>query len=132
MSLIERARQLRSLIETMAQGLEDTIALENIELFPMWEENKQYEVDIKVRYNNILYKCLQPHNSIQSWNPTDAVSLWAKVLIPDPEIIPEWEQPGSTNPYMKDDKVKHLNKTWISIIDYNVYEPGIYGWNEIS
>ena len=132
MSLIERARQLRSLIEAMAQDLEDTIALKNIELFPMWEENKQYEVDIKVRYNNILYKCLQPHNSIQSWNPADAISLWAKVLIPDPEIIPEWEQPGSTNPYMKDDKVKHLNKTWISIIDYNVYEPGIYGWNEIS
>ena len=62
---------------------------------------------------------------------TDAPSLWAKVLIPDPEVIPVWEQPESTNPYMKGDKVKHKGKTWSSTIDNNVWEPGVYGWAEV-
>lgn len=63
--------------------------------------------------------------------PTDAVSLWAKILIPDPTVIPEWQQPESTNPYMKGDKVTHQGKTWQSTIDNNVWEPGIYGWETI-
>ena len=39
-----------------------------------------------------------------------------------------WEQPESTNPYMKGDKVTHAGKTWVSTIDNNVWEPGVYGW----
>ena len=80
----------------------------------------------------MLYRCLQAHTAQADWNPADAPSLWAKVLIPDPEVIPEWEQPESTNPYMKGDKVKHNSKTWISDIDGNVWEPGVYGWNEVT
>jgi hypothetical protein len=51
-----------------------------------------------------------------------------QVLIPDPETIPEWVQPGSTNPYMKGDKVTHNGSTWVSLVDNNVWEPGVYGW----
>jgi hypothetical protein len=32
---------------------------------------------------------------------------------------------------MKGDKVRHNNKVWISIIDNNVWEPGVYGWEEV-
>lgn len=64
----------------------------------------------------------------------DAVSLWARVLIPDPHDIPEWVQPSSTNPYMKGDKVWHVGKVWESLIDGNVWEPGAVGteslWGE--
>ena len=65
------------------------------------------------------------------WYPTAAPSLWAKVLIPDENVIPEWEQPDSTNPYMKGDKVSHNGKHWTCDIDHNVYEPGVYGWSEV-
>ena len=41
-----------------------------------------------------------------------------------------WEQPESTNPYMKGDKVTHAGRTWVSTIDNNVWEPGVYGWEE--
>ena len=30
------------------------------------------------------------------------------------------------------DKVTHNGKTWVSVIDYNVYEPGVAGWNEVE
>lgn len=131
MNIVDRAKELRTQVETMAKGLDDTDALKVIELFPNWEGDHPYEVGDRVRYNGVLYKCLTAHTSQDAWTPSDAVSLWAKVLIPDPETIPEWEQPESTNPYMKGDKVKHNGKTWISDIDNNVWEPSVYGWSEV-
>lgn len=128
--IVERARTLRQQIELLAEALNDEIALEVSELFQQWQVNKTYEIGARVRYEDILYKCLQSHTSQSTWTPTDAPSLWTKVLIPGDEI-PEWEQPDSTNPYMNGDKVTHNGKTWISIIDNNVWEPGVYGWNEI-
>ena len=132
MTIVERARQLRSQIEQLAETLDDEDALDYMELFVSWAEDIAYEVDIRVRYNGILYKCLQAHTSQESWNPEDAPSLWAQVLIPDPGVIPEWIQPDSTNPYMTGDKVTHNDKTWISIVDNNVWEPGVYGWDEVT
>ena len=132
MNIVDRAKELRAQVETMAKGLDDTAALKVVELFPNWESGHLYEVGDRVRYNGVLYKCLTAHTSQDAWTPSDAVSLWAKVLIPDPEVIPEWEQPGSTNPYMKGDKVKHNGKTWVSDIDNNVWEPGVYGWSETN
>ena len=109
----------------------DEAALTGKDLYPLWNETAIYKKDQRVRFNNVLYKCLQAHTAQSTWAPTDAPSLWAKVLIPDPEVIPEWEQPESTNPYMKGDKVKHKGKTWSSTIDNNVWEPGVYGWAEV-
>lgn len=126
----EKAYALRAMIEKASESLDDTDALEAVELFPNWSESAEYAVGDRVRYDGILYKCLQAHTAQSTWNPVDAVSLWAKVLIPDPEVIPEWVQPDSTNPYMKGDKVKHLDKTWTSNIDNNVWEPSVFGWTE--
>ena len=96
-----------------------------------WKPDEDYAVGDKRRYNELPYRCLQAHRSQESWNPEDAPSLWARILISDPTIIPEWVQPGSTNPYMKGDKVRHLGKVWVSDIDNNVWEPGVYGWAEV-
>lgn len=133
MTLTELARKLRPYIEKAAEFLDDTDSLEAIQLFPNWDANHgQYEAGMKVQYEQILYKCLQTHTAQEGWTPTAAPSLWAKVLIPDPQVIPEWEQPDSTNPYMKGDKVTYNGKTWESTIDNNVWVPGIYGWIEIE
>lgn len=132
MSIIERARQLRAVIESLAETLDDESAAESVELFPIWATDTEYAVGDRRRYEGLLYKCLQAHTSQETWNPADAPSLWAKVLNPDPGEIPEWEQPESTNPYMMGDKVRHNEKIWISVIDNNVWEPGVYGWDEVT
>lgn len=98
--------------------------------YPEWETDHAYARDYRVQYDGVLYRCLQAHTSQATWTPTDASSLWAKILVPDPDVTPEWEQPDSTNPYMKGDKVTHNGKTWVSDIDNNVWEPGVYGWSE--
>ena len=63
MSIQDRARELRPLIEKAVISLSDTDALEAVELFPHWDETKEYEVDDRVSYKTNLYKCFLP----QAW-----------------------------------------------------------------
>lgn len=109
----------------------DEMSLQVPNLYPTWKSEVDYKTGNRVLYNDILYKVLQDHTSQEIWTPVDAPSLFTKVLIPDDDIIPEWEQPDSTNAYMIGDKVTHNGKTWVSLVDNNVWEPGVYGWNEI-
>ena len=132
MSLTELATKLRPLIERAAQSLDDADALEAVTLFPLWKPGAEYKAGQKVQDKGILYTVLQDHTSQDGWAPDVAPSLFAKVLIPDPDAVPEWEQPDSTNPYSKGDKVRHNGKTWESAIDNNVWAPGVYGWQEVS
>lgn len=125
---LEMARKFRRFIELMSENATDEQALDNIIAFPKWEVGKAYEKDERIRYNEVLYKVLQNHTSQADWTPDIAVSLYVKV---SEEEYPEWVQPqGSHDAYMKDDKVTHLEKHWISTMDYNTYEPGVYGWEE--
>lgn len=124
------AIRMREIIEIAMQNVEDTIALEVVTLFPEWVEGVEYVANTRVKYNNVLYRCLTTHTSQADWTPDAAPSLFAKVLIPDVNVIPAWEQPDSTNPYMAGDKATHNGKTWISNVNNNVWEPGVYGWDE--
>lgn len=126
------AIHMRKVIENAMQSLTDDIALTVVILFPEWLNETEYDVDVRVKYMGVLYRCLQKHTSQETWTPDVSPSLWAKVLIPDENVIPEWEQPDSTNPYAKGDKVTHNGKTWTSDLDGNVWEPGVYGWTEVA
>jgi hypothetical protein len=110
----------------------DELALEVSVLYPTWKENIAYKINTRILYNNVLYKVLIAHTSQADWTPDISTSLFAKVLIPDENVIPEWAQPESTNSYSNGDKVMHNGKIWISIVDNNSWEPGVYGWEEAA
>lgn len=130
---LEKARAYRKLIEKAVQSLEDSDALNCVTLYEKWNgDGVEYKEGKKVRYEGVLYKVITAHTSQPTWKPKDAPSLFTKVLIPDPNVIPEWEQPESTNPYKKGDKVKYDGKTWVSTVDNNVWKPGVYGWDEVT
>lgn len=134
--ILEQAKAIRASMDTAAAVLTDEQAAKAPMIFRQWDgDGVDYAVGDRRLYNGVLYKCLTAHTSQAAWNPVDAPSLWAKVLIPDPEVIPAWEQPDSTNPYMTGDKVTHNGKTWQSLVDNNVWEPGATGteslWEEI-
>ena len=133
MSYLSSAQKLRAAINGAGAFLTDEQALTVPLIYPAWSgDGISYAAGDRVMYGGVLYKCLQAHTSQSTWTPTDAPSLWAKVLIPTPGEIPDWEQPSSTNPYAKGDKVKHNGKIWISDIDGNVWAPGTYGWTEVN
>ena len=135
MTLLELAQKLRPYIEKAAISLSDEDAIEAVNLFPNWNANTDtYEKDARVNFEGILYKCLQTHIPQASWTPITAPSLWAKVLIPDANVIPEWEQPDSTNPYMKGDRVMFEGQIYESAIDNNIWSPAVFpaGWQIIE
>lgn len=129
---LEEAKAIIDALVTLRNSAADEQALKASALYPKWKVGADYRKDERVLYNDILYKVLTDHTSQADWAPDAAPSLFAKVLIPDKNVIPEWEQPESTNPYGKGDKVTHNGKTWRSTIDGNVWEPGVYGWEEIT
>lgn len=128
---LEESKAIIDALVTLRNSATDEQALKALALYPKWKVGIAYQKDERVLYNDILYKVLTGHTSQADWAPDAAPSLFAKVLIPDKNVIPEWEQPESTNPYTKGDKVTHNGKTWRSTIDGNVWEPGVYGWEEI-
>lgn len=127
----DRAARIRAIIESAAQALPNETALEVITLHSEWKSGTGYTVGFKVQYGGVLYHCLTAHTAQDEWTPDVSPSLWARVLVEDGRILP-WEQPDSTNGYMTGDKVSHNNSVWISDVDNNVWEPGFYGWTDIT
>ena len=124
-----KALLLRKLIEKACISLNDEDALEGVELFPQWVTDKAYEVNDRVKFENVLYKCVQAHTSQEDWTPDKTPALWARVSV---EEWPDWIQPtGAQDAYMTGYKVKHNEKKWVSTSDYNIWEPGVYGWEEV-
>lgn len=47
--------------------------------------------------------------------------------------VSEWVQPtGAHDAYSQGATVTHNGKTWTSDVDSNVWEPGVYGWTEVT
>lgn len=134
------AKKLRALIEKLTAALTDEEALDGALLFPHWSgDSVSYAVGDRVYYNGVLYRVLQAHTSLPAWKPDITAALFAKVLIPrddegEQTEIPDWEQPGATNPYMTGDKVRYEGHIYESIIDYNVWSPSAYpaGWRQLD
>ena len=132
------AQQMNRLFQIMAQqmNLDDETAMEIADLYEPWEAGKSYAVGKIVKYGTNadgetqLYSVLQAHTSQFDWLPDLTPSLYKKVGFDDSDI-PIWTQPlGATDAYAKGDVVTHNNKTWVSDVDANVWEPGVYGWTE--
>lgn len=128
MSYYDNALIKANLIQTAIAYLPDEEAETVTALFPDWEDGKAYAVGDRVKYNELLYRCVQAHTSQADWTPDVVPALWVRTST---EEWPEWIQPtGAHDAYNQGDKVSHNEKHWVSDIDANVYEPGVYGWTE--
>ena len=107
----------------------DETALNAIELYPLWLADISVSLNDRYQYDGKLYKCVQSHTTQADWTPDITPALWVEISLDE---YPEWRQPqGTHDAYNKDDKVTHNSKRWVSTVDANVWEPGVYGWNEI-
>lgn len=130
------AAQMNRAIQMFTQNLNlpDEQAMEVADLYPEWQEKKAYAVDEILKYGENadgetqLYKVLQAHTSQADWTPDTAASLYKKVGFTD-SGVPMWTQPlGATDAYKKGDLVSYNGQLYVSTVDANVWEPGIYGW----
>ena len=122
---------VKSMLKKDIDILSDEEALSVAALYPTWIEKIGQDLIVGDRlwYDGSLYKVIQAHTAQDDWTPSEAVSLFTKVSISE---YPDWVQPtGATDAYNKGDKVTYDGKHWISTADANVWQPGVYGWEEI-
>ena len=130
--LVEQAQAIRAGMQALARTAPDAVLLaQPMAMYDEWSaESVEYVLDDIRQYNGTLYRCVQAHTSQATWTPEDAASLWTRIADPAQEW-PEWIQPtGAHNAYAKGAKVTHAGKRWISDVDANTWEPGVYGWTE--
>lgn len=127
---LEQAYAYRRKIEAAASLQDDEAALESIDLFPKWEAGIAVTAGERYRWNGKLYRVVQSHTTQADWTPDIVPALFTVVSL---ESFPEWVQPtGAHDAYNKGDKVSYNGKHWESTVDGNVWQPGVYGWDEIS
>ena len=121
-------------LQVQSANLPDEKAMEYADLYPEWEPGKKYVIDEIFKYGvnadseTQLYKVVQEHISQSDWPPGEAEAFYKKVGFTE-DGVAVWTQPlCSTDAYMKDDIVSFEGQIWISIVDNNVWQPGIYGW----
>ena len=74
------------------------------------------------------YIVIQAHISQSTWSPDLVPALFERIR----EAYAEWVQPeGGHDAYMVGDVVMHDGVKWRSIMDYNVWTPGVFGWEEV-
>ena len=73
-NIIEKAVQLRKVIEQLADNLTDTEAVANSELFPKWQAGTNaYMTGNKVIYNGLVYESVINNNV---WSPEAYPAGW--------------------------------------------------------
>lgn len=122
------------MIEKAAQSLDDTDALDAVQIFPEWSGNGvEYPADKRIRYGGNLYRVVQAHTSQPDWTPDVTPALFAEVA--KPGEIPVWRQPtGAQDAYMIGDKVHYPDNdgpVYESTVDNNVWQPDVYGWTKL-
>lgn len=118
-------------MDTALATLPDENAVDAVTLFQKWKPNEDYVMGYRLQWKDKLYRVVQQHTSQEGWEPDKTPALFTEV--PKPGQIPEWKQPtGAQDAYMTGEKVRHDGKIWISDVDNNVWEPGVYGWSVVT
>lgn len=128
---LQKAEEIRKAINKFAENQTDETLIDNKSAFQLWNGNgvavKAGEIYL---FNDELYRVVQDHTTQNDWTPDVAVSLYVEISV---EEFPEWKQPqGAHDAYKIGKKVSHNGKHWINTYDNNIYEPGVYGWEEIN
>lgn len=101
-------------------------------LFPDWKAGIEYTIGTRLYYNGKLYRVVQFHTSQSDWTPDITPALYTEIA--EPNTVPVWKQPtGAQDAYMTGDKVHYPTESdpvYVSTMDYNVYAPNVYGWEE--
>lgn len=126
---LEQAKKIRKAINKFAENQTDETLIDNKIAFPLWSgKSVELKVGDIVLYEDNIYRVIQPHTTQIDWTPENTPALFVKISL---EEYPDWVQPiGAQDAYNKGDKCAHNNKKWISDVDGNVWEPGVYGWTE--
>lgn len=121
---------LQEKLDSIAAALPDEIAVEYVDLYPAWMEGMALGIGDRVHHGGALYRVQQTHTAE---HPPSVNTAALYTRIQSPGAVQAWVTGQS---YSKDVQVTHGGKTWISMVDNNVWEPGAVGigpsiWKEV-
>lgn len=130
MALTAKQKELAEFIAGMLPTAPAEIAQKNVDWYKQWAASESLSVGDRRAYDGLLYEVIQAHTTQDGWEPPNVPALFKRVWT---EEYPEWVQPtGAHDAYAKGAKVSHNGKKWVSTADANVWEPGVYGWDEVT
>lgn len=100
---------------------------------PAWAPNTDYRTGDVVAYGGADYKCIQPHTSLDGWEPPNAPALWTPHAGPgpNPEPGPDTERPTApANLAVTDFTATSVSLSWsaasdnVGVTGYEVYRNG--------
>lgn len=99
-----------------------------------YQTNHEYETGDSFIYGGGLYIVITGHTSQEDWIPSELPALYRYMgeaeLLREDDMVPIWIQPsGAHDAYHQGDRVSHNDIIYISDINDNVWEPGVYGWS---
>ena len=121
---------LQGKLNSIAESLPDKIAVQHPDIYPVWASGTWYAAQARVQHDGGLYRVQQAHTAE---HPPSVHTAALYTRIQSPGEIQAWVTGQS---YAKDVQVTHGGKTWISMVDNNVWEPGAAGvyesiWKEV-
>lgn len=134
--LTAKQQELVDLLRATLPTAPAEAAQQNVDWYQEWKYaekvsngDRRWEL---VNGEKLLYECIAPSGLDEGTNlykPSETPAIWKRVWT---EEWPEWVQPqGSHDAYVFGAKVTHNGKKWISSFEgANVWEPGVYGWEE--
>ena len=130
MKHIDRAKQLRAIIEKATMLLDDETASTAAELFPsLMCDNSHILAGTRINWNGTLKKAAVDLWDTVANNPDNAPTLWEDIEYKDGyRIIPEVIT--TTSAFAKDECGWWKDTLYKSLLEANVYTPDTYpaGW----
>lgn len=98
-----------------------------------WIAGERVDVGAVRSYGGKSWRCLQAHTTQADWTPDATIDvLWA-LVVEEPAGPPAWVQPtGAHDAYPLGAEVTHNGKIWRSLYAANVWEPGVFGWQDLG
>ena len=129
MALNKKQKDMASYIAGTRATAPAEIADQHPNLYNPWVYGEAVKIGDRRRdeTNGLLYEV---HNDAGDnlYPPHEVPAVWRRVY---EEEWPEWVQPlGAHDVYKQGAKVTHKGTKWISDVNNNSWEPGVYGWSE--
>lgn len=125
--LTQKQQELVTLLKGALPTAPPEVAQANVEWYKSWTHGEKLEIGDRRSWDGILYEVYAPAGD-NLYPPDQVPAIFKKVYL---EEWSEWVQPtGAHDAYAESAKVTHNGKKWISDVDANTWEPGVYGWTE--
>ena len=130
-TLESRVSRLESVISKIVSFGVNGLSFEDKSSFvEQWVGGITYEVGDIVKYCSVFFMCKQKNVSVDTAAPDKLPDAWEQLNVGSDGVV-KWVQPtGAHDSYANGAVVYHAGKRWVSVVDNNVWEPGLCCWRE--